>query len=171
MNLSDINQGIVTHKKIKRVGRGIGSGHGKTAGRGSKGQYASAGARFPRFFFEGGQMPLFRRIPKRGFSNGSWDKDFLVVIIGDIDVNFAEDSVVDQASLKAVGLARGPADGIRILGEGEITKKISVRVHHVTKSATEKIIAAGGTVEIIPPAPKPVRNKMIAKPPKKSKGK
>lgn len=169
MNINDINQGIVTHKKLKRVGRGIGSGHGKTAGRGSKGQYASAGARFPRFFFEGGQMPLFRRMPKRGFSHGSWDKYFHVVNIGDIDVHFQDGAVVDQETLKKVGLANGPADGVRILGEGEITKKITVRAHHVTKSAAEKIVAAGGTVEVVPPAPKPVRNKMKPKTPNKAK--
>lgn len=167
MNLNDINQGIVSHQKLKRVGRGIGSGHGKTAGRGTKGQYASAGARFPRFFFEGGQMPLFRRMPKRGFSHGSWDKHFLVVNLGDIDVHFEDGAVVDHETLRKVGLANGPTDGVRILGEGEITKKITVRAHHVTKSATQKIVAAGGTVEVIPPVAKPVRNKMNSKTPKK----
>src|SRR6185369_15940193 len=105
MDLSTVHHGIQKRKKKKRVGRGIGSGHGKTASRGAKGQYASAGADRPHGSFEGGQMPLFRRIPKRGFSHATWDKHFLVVNVGDLDKIFDNGATVDQESLKRVGLA------------------------------------------------------------------
>lgn len=159
MDLSTVHQGIKRRKKKKRVGRGPGSGHGKTASRGSKGQYTSAGANFPRFTFEGGQMPLFRRIPKRGFSHATWDKKFHVVNVGDLDA-FEDGATVDQEALKACGLAKGPADGVRVLGNGDLTKKLVVKAHHFSKSAAEKIAAKGGTAEVIPPPKKPVRNKM-----------
>lgn len=147
-------------KGKKRVGRGVGSGHGKTASRGSKGQWASAGAKKPIFAFEGGQMPLFRRMPKRGFSHASWDKYYHVVNVRDLDEAFQDGDVVDQAALAKVGLAKGPADGIRVLGEGELTKKLTVKASHFSKSASEKITAKGGTTEVIAPPKKPVRNKM-----------
>jgi large subunit ribosomal protein L15 len=147
-------------KRKKRVGRGVGSGHGKTASRGHKGQWASAGAKKPIFTFEGGQMPLFRRMPKRGFSHATWDRVYHVVNVGDIDKAFNDGDTVDMASLKKAGLANGPADGVRVLGEGELTKKLTIRASHFTKSATEKITAKGGTMEVIPPPKKPVKNKM-----------
>ena len=160
MDLSTVHQGVHKLKKKKRVGRGPGSGHGKTASRGAKGQWASAGAKKPVAVFEGGQMQLFRRIPKRGFSHATWDRIYLVVNVGDIDAAFKDGDTVDPASLKKIGLAKGPADGVRILGEGELTKKLVVKAHHFTKSANEKITAKGGTTEVIPPPKKPVRNKM-----------
>jgi large subunit ribosomal protein L15 len=166
MDLSTVHQGIVKRKRKKRVGRGIGSGHGKTATRGSKGQWASAGANMPVEVFEGGQMPLFRRIPKRGFSHRSWDRKFLVVNIGDLDKVFDEGATVDRDSLRKAGLAKGPADGVRILGTGELKKRLVVRAHHFSKSAAEKIAARGGTAEVIPPPKKPVRNKMKPRPAK-----
>jgi large subunit ribosomal protein L15 len=166
MDLSTVHQGVHKLKRKKRVGRGVGSGHGKTASRGSKGQWASAGAKMPTGAFEGGQMPLFRRIPKRGFSHRTWDKDFLVVNVGDLDKTFADGDTIDQASLRRVGLANGPADGVRILGTGDVTKKFVVRAHHFSKSATEKITAKGGTAEVIPPPKKPKRNKMKPRAPK-----
>jgi large subunit ribosomal protein L15 len=166
MDLSSVHLGVHKLKRKKRVGRGIGSGHGKTATRGSKGQWASAGANMPTGAFEGGQMPLFRRIPKRGFSHRTWDKDFLVVNVGDLDKTFAEGDTIDQASLRRVGLANGPADGIRVLGTGEVTKRFLVRAHHFSKSAAEKITARGGTAEVIPPRKKPKRNKMKPRAPK-----
>jgi large subunit ribosomal protein L15 len=166
MDLSTVHQGVHKLKRKKRVGRGIGSGHGKTASRGSKGQYASAGAKMPIGAFEGGQMPLFRRIPKRGFSHKTWDRTFLVVNVGDLDRVFAEGDTIDQASLRKVGLAKGSADGVRILGTGDVTKKLTVRAHHFSKSAAEKITAKGGTAEVIPPPKKPKRNKMKPRPPK-----
>jgi large subunit ribosomal protein L15 len=160
MDLTELHHGIVKRKRKKRVGRGPGSGHGKTASRGHKGQYASAGAKKPCFTFEGGQMPLFRRIPKRGFSHETWDRKFHVVNVGDLGRVYKDGDVVNAESLKRVGLAKGPADGIRVLGTGELTIKLTVKADHFSKSATEKIVAKGGSVEVIPPPKKPVRNKM-----------
>lgn len=160
MDLSTVHKGIHKNKRKKRVGRGVGSGHGKTASRGAKGQWASAGAGHPAFYFEGGQMPLFRRIPKRGFSNARFANEYLVVNVGDLDKHFNDGATVDAAALRKAGLANGPADGVRILGEGELGKRLTVRAHHFSKSAAEKITAKGGTVEVIPPPKKPVRNKM-----------
>ncbi len=168
MDLSTVHDGVHKLRGKKRVGRGIGSGHGKTSSRGHKGQWASAGAKKPAAMFEGGQMQLFRRIPKRGFSHATWDRVFLVVNVGDLDTAFADGDTVDQETLKKAGLAKGPADGVRILGEGELTKKLVVKAHHFTKSAAEKIAATGGTTEIIPAPKKPVRNKMKPKTPKSS---
>ncbi|MFO0880800.1 MAG: 50S ribosomal protein L15 [Gemmataceae bacterium] len=147
-------------KGKKRVGRGIGSGHGKTASRGSKGQWASAGAKKPIFTFEGGQMPLFRRMPKRGFSHATWDKFYLVVNLEDLDKAFKDGDVVDHQALRKARLANGPCDGIKILGHGDLTKKLTVKAHHFSKSAAEKIAAKGGTAEVIPGPKPPVRNKM-----------
>jgi len=166
MDLSTVHVGVHKRKLKKRVGRGPGSGHGKTASRGSKGQWASAGAKKPTQLFEGGQMQLFRRMPKRGFSHATWDRYFHVVNVGDLDKAFAEGETIDQEALKRVGLAKGPADGIRVLGTGDVTKKLTVRAHHFSKSALEKIQAKGGTADVIPPPKKPVRNKMKPRPPK-----
>ncbi|MBI2808129.1 MAG: 50S ribosomal protein L15 [Planctomycetes bacterium] len=163
MDLSTIHHGINKRTRKKRVGRGPGSGHGKTSSRGSKGQWASAGAKKPSWTFEGGQMPLFRRIPKRGFSHETWDEKFHIVNVSDLDKAFNDGDSVDPAALKKVGLAKGPADGVRILGNGELSKKLAVKASHFSKSAAEKIKAKGGTTEIIAPPKKPVRNKMKAK--------
>ena len=126
MDLSTVHNGIVRRKKKKRVGRGPGSGHGKTASRGSKGQWTSAGAGHPSWTFEGGQMPLFRRMPKRGFSHATWDRTFHVVNVGDLNC-FEDGTTVDAAVLKEAGLAKGPANGVRVLGTGELTKKLTVK--------------------------------------------
>jgi large subunit ribosomal protein L15 len=166
MDLSTVHQGVHKLRKKKRVGRGIGSGHGKTATRGHKGQYASAGAKKPTTLFEGGQMQLFRRIPKRGFSHASWDKVYHVVNVGDLDAAFNDGDTVDQEKLKKIGLAKGPADGVRILGNGELGKRLVVRAHHFSRSAAEKIAARGGTAEVIPPPTKPKKNKMKPRPAK-----
>jgi large subunit ribosomal protein L15 len=166
MDLTQVHVGVHKLKRKKRVGRGVGSGHGKTASRGSKGQWASAGAKKPHASFEGGQMPLFRRMPKRGFSHATWDRHFLVVNLREIDAAFQDGETVDQATLKVKRLANGPADGIRVLGVGDLTKKLTIRAHHFSKSALEKIAAKGGTAEVIPPPKKPVKNKMK---PKKAK--
>ena len=114
-------------------------------------------------------MPLFRRIPKRGFSHDTWDKKFHVVNVGDLDKAFKDGDTVDAEALKKIGLAKGPADGVRILGQGEVTKKLIVKAHHFSKSADEKIKAKGGTTEVIPPPKKPVRNKMKPRKPKARK--
>jgi large subunit ribosomal protein L15 len=170
MDLSTVHHGVHKLKARKRVGRGPGSGHGKTASRGSKGQWASAGAKKPTPLFEGGQMPLFRRIPKRGFSHATWDKHFLVVNVGDLDKTFDDGATVDVAALRKAGLANGRADGIRILGTGEVTKRLTVHAHHFSKSAAEKLTARGGTLHVIPPPKKPKRNKMKPRPAKQPGG-
>jgi large subunit ribosomal protein L15 len=160
MDLSQVHAGVTKRKGKKRVGRGIGSGHGKTASRGSKGQYASAGAKLFSSLFEGGQTPLFRRLPKRGFSHETWRKKYHVVNLVDIDRVFAAGDRVDAASLKSKGLAKGEADGVRILGTGDVSKKFTIVANHVSKSAEEKIKAKGGSIEILPKPKPPVRNKM-----------
>jgi large subunit ribosomal protein L15 len=165
MDLSQVHVGVHKHRRKKRVGRGVGSGHGKTASRGSKGQWASAGAKKPTPLFEGGQMQLFRRIPKRGFSHATWDKHYHIVNVGDLN-DFEDGATVDPEALDKARLTRGTADGVRVLGDGELTKKLTVKAHHFSKSAAEKIAAKGGTTEIIPPPKKPVRNKMRPRPPK-----
>src|ERR1700722_4754449 len=159
MDLSSVHEGINKRTQKKRVGRGIGSGMGKTSTRGAKGQWASAGAKKPSDIFEGGQMPLFRRIPKRGFSHATWAKFFHVVNVGDLE-KFEDGAIVDADALKKAQLAKGPADGVRVLGGGEITKKLTVKAHHFSKSAQEKITAKGGVCEVIPPPKRPKRNKM-----------
>jgi len=164
MDLSTVHHGVHKLKRKKRVGRGPGSGHGKTSTRGNKGQWASAGAKKPTPLFEGGQMQLFRRIPKRGFSQATWARKYLIVNVGDLDKAFADGATIDQAALKQAGLANGPADGVRILGEGELNKKLVVKAHHFSKSASEKIAAKGGTAEVIPPPKKPKRSKMKPRP-------
>ena len=165
MDLSTVHTGCRKNRRKKRVGRGIGSGHGKTSTRGHKGQWASAGAKKPAMMFEGGQTQLFRRMTKRGFSHATWDKYYHVVNVGDLNA-FEDGEVVDALALQKKGLAKGPADGVRILGEGELTKKLVVKAHHFSKSAKEKIEAKGGGVEVIPPPKKPVRNKMKPRKPK-----
>ena len=165
MDLTSVHVGVTRRTRKKRVGRGIGSGMGKTSTRGAKGQWASAGANMPSAVFEGGQMPLFRRIPKRGFSHATWDKYYHVVNVGDLD-RFDAGATVDPEALKNAGLAKGPADGVRILGNGDLSKKLTVKAHHFSKSAEEKIKAQGGTCEVIPPPKKPKRNKMKPRPAK-----
>jgi large subunit ribosomal protein L15 len=164
MDLSTVHHGVHKLKRKKRVGRGIGSGHGKTASRGHKGQYASAGANLPKPMYEGGQMPLLRRIPKRGFSHNTWRGVWAVVNVGDLDKHFADGAVVDQESLRRAGLAKGPMDGVRILGTGELTKRLTVRANHFSKSAAAKIQARGGTAEILPGPQPPKKGKMKPKP-------
>jgi large subunit ribosomal protein L15 len=166
MDLTNVHTGCQKRRGKKRVGRGIGSGHGKTAGRGSKGQFASAGARLPGITFVGGQTPLFRRIPKRGFTNGMFALQYNVVNVGDIDGHFAADEEVTVETLRTKGLAKKSLDGVRILGDGDVTKKLVIKAHHFSKSAKEKIEAKGGKCEVIPPPKKPVRNKMKPRPPK-----
>jgi large subunit ribosomal protein L15 len=166
MDLTNVHAGCQKRKLKKRVGRGIGSGHGKTGSRGHKGQYASAGARMPGITFVGGQTPLFRRLPKRGFTNGMFAKQYNVVNIGDIDAVYGAGEEVNVETLRTKGLAKKSLDGVRILGEGDVTKKLVIKAHHFSKSAKEKIEAKGGTTELIAPVKKPVRNKMKPRPSK-----
>src|SRR5437763_8670155 len=117
MDLTSVSSGVAKRKLKRRVGRGVGSGHGKTAGLGSKGQYASAGARLPSGLFEGGQMPLYRRLPKRGFSNARFQKDYAIVNVSELEA-FDAGATVDMAALKKVRLVVGSYDGLRVLGDG-----------------------------------------------------
>lgn len=134
------------NQKRKRVGRGPGSGSGVTAGRGDKGQKSRSGYS-QRFGFEGGQMPLYRRIPKRGFTN-KFQKQYVVLNVRDLN-QFRAGSEVSPEKLIENGLVKNIKDGLRVLGEGELTKKLKVKAHHFSKSAIEKIEAAGGSAEVL----------------------
>jgi len=152
MNLHDVNKGINKHKKKKRVGRGIGSGHGKTSGRGHKGQGALAGWT-AALIFEGGASPLIRRIPKRGFHN-AFAKSIAVVNLGDINDAFPAGTNVTLEVLQTKNLAKGRFDQLKILGDGELTKKIKISAHRFSKTALEKIQKAGAEAIVLPgPAP------------------
>jgi large subunit ribosomal protein L15 len=153
MNLNDIHRGVHTAKPRKRLGRGIGSGHGKTAGRGHKGQWAHNGVSFLAVF-QGGASPLVRRIPKRGFNN-RWAKTVLVVNLGDLNKAFKSGDHVTPESLIAANLVHGRYDMLKVLGDGEVTKKLKISAHRFSKTASEKIAAAGGETIVIP-GPKPV---------------
>ena len=128
-----------------RRGRGHGSGNGKTAGKGHKGQKARSGA--PRPGFEGGQMPLYRRLPKRGFHNYN-TKEIVAINVDALEV-FENDTVVSVETLKEAGIIKNPKDGVKILGNGELTKKLTVQVNAFSESAKEKIEALGGKAEVI----------------------
>jgi len=134
-----------THKR-KRIGRGPGSGHGKTAARGHKGFWSRSGSSM-RPGFEGGQMPLIRRIPKRGFTN-IFRVEYAVVNVGDLN-EFRKGTVVDPEKLLEVRLLRKMKDGVKVLGNGKLDKALTIRAHKFSKSALEKIQAAGGTAEVI----------------------
>ena len=146
MNLNELKPTAGARKKEVRVGRGIGSGSGKTCGRGHKGQKARSGGGV-RPGFEGGQMPIYRRLPKRGFKN-IWAKKFAEVNVETLN-RFDEGAEVDAVALVEYGVLKNVLDGVKILGKGEITKKLTVRAQAFTKSAKEKIEAAGGTAEVI----------------------
>ncbi|MDO5040926.1 MAG: 50S ribosomal protein L15 [Peptoniphilus sp.] len=133
-------------KAKKRLGRGIGSGLGKTSGKGHKGQNARSGGGV-RPGFEGGQMPLFRRLPKRGFTN-IFAKEYSILNVEDLNV-FEDGAEVTPEVLQEMGLVKKNNDGLRILGNGELTSKITVKAHHFSKSAVEKIESAGGKIEVI----------------------
>jgi len=133
------------HSDAFRRGRGHGSGNGKTAGKGHKGQKARSGA--PRPGFEGGQMPLYRRLPKRGFTNRN--SKVIVGINVDVLERFDNDTVVTVEMLKECGVIKNPRDGVKILGNGELTKKLTVQVNAFSEGAKTKIEAAGGKAEVI----------------------
>jgi large subunit ribosomal protein L15 len=146
MNLGDVKKSGLPRKYKFPVGRGHSSGIGKTCGRGRKGQKARTGTSF-RAYFEGGQMSMLRRLPKFGFNNAAFATDYEVVNVGDLEKHFAAGATVDQASLKAAGLVRRSCDGVKILGAGDLKKKLTVKAESFAKSAEEKITKAGGTVE------------------------
>lgn len=134
-------------KKRLRVGRGESSGHGKTSGRGGKGQTARKGNSKPKLGFEGGQMPLYRRAPKRGFTNPN-RITWAVINLGDLD-GFAAGAVVDVEALRAKRLVNGVFDGVKLLGNGALKQKLTLKVHGASAAAKEKVQAAGGSVELV----------------------
>ena len=147
MKLHELAPAEGSKKEHFRVGRGHGSGNGKTAGKGHKGQNArSDGGVRPGF--EGGQMPLYRRLPKRGFNNARFATNYAIVNVSDLDV-FEDGAVVDAAALVESGLVNDQCDGIKILGNGEISKKLTVHAAAFSQSAKEKIEAAGGKAEVM----------------------
>mgnify|MGYP001397705570 FL=1 len=146
MKLHELKPAEGSTKTRKRVGRGNGSGLGNTAGRGHKGQKARSGGGV-RPGFEGGQMPIIRRIPKRGFTN-IFGKEYVVVNVSDLEERFQDGDVVTVEALVESGLVKKVRDGVKVLGDGELTKALTVKVHKVSKTAAEKIVAAGGKVEV-----------------------
>ena len=146
MYIHDLKNADGARQSKKRLGRGIGSGIGKTSGKGHKGQKARAG-RGMRPGFEGGQMPLQRRIPKRGFVN-VFATNYAIINIAQLN-KFEDGAVVDTAALKAAGLVKDSKDGVKVLGNGELSKKLTVQVAAYSESAKAKIEAAGGKAEVI----------------------
>ncbi len=146
MRLNELSPAKGSRKSRKRLGRGVGSGSGKTAGRGTKGHNSRSGGGV-RPGFEGGQMPIHRRLPKRGFTN-IFRKNIAVVNIRDLS-RFEKDTIVDEDVLFSSGLVKGKIDGIKLLGQGEIKISLIVRLNTVSKNAREKILAAGGNIEVL----------------------
>lgn len=146
MILDDVHKDVKTNTVRKRIGRGAGSGHGKTAGRGHKGAGSRAG-NSRRLSHEGGQVPMARRIAKRGFNNNYFAVKVAIVNLADLEAAFDSGAVVDPETLKAARLVQGIHDVIKILGDGELKKKLTVKAHRFSKSAEDKITAAGGSVE------------------------
>lgn len=167
MRLHDLKPRPGAKHRRKRLGQGESSGHGKTSGRGGKGQTARSGSSI-RIGFEGGQMPLIRRIPKRGFNNARHTTRYIPVNLESLN-QFSDGARVDIEQLRKAGLANGRAEGIKILGDGELTKKLTVSAHAFSESARAKIEGKGGTCEVVAPkvvAPKVVVRKTVA--PKKA---
>lgn len=148
MIIDDVNRGIQKYRARKRIGRGPGSGHGKMSGRGHKGQGSRAGSS-KRKGYEGGQMPLFMRFAKRGFNNNAFAPVVKALNLTLLEENFENGETVSPEILAERGLIKGNYDVLKILGGGEITKKLTVKSHRFSKSAEEKIAAAGGSTEMI----------------------
>ena len=146
MMLHELKPAAGSNKAAKRKGRGHGSGNGKTAGYGHKGQKARSGAK--KAGFEGGQLPLQRRLPKVGFDNSVFATNYAVINVCDLEERFEANSVVDEAAVVACGLVKKVNDGIKVLGRGEITKPLTVELKAFSASAKEKIEAAGGKAEV-----------------------
>jgi len=146
MKLNELSPPAGSRKAPKRLGRGVGSGTGKTAGRGTKGQNSRSGGGV-RPGYEGGQMPIHRRLPKRGFTN-IFKKQFAVVNVRDL-AGFESGSVVDEPALVRLGLVKGKRAGIKLLGNGNIDFPLTVKLDRISKSAKDKIESAGGTVEVL----------------------
>ena len=146
MKLNELSPANGSRRSRKRLGRGIGSGKGKTAGRGTKGHNSRSGGGV-RPGFEGGQMPIHRRLPKRGFTN-IFRKNIAVINIRDLS-RFESGGIVDEAALVRVGLIKGRRDGIKLLAQGEVKIPLTIRINRVSNSARKKIEAAGGKVEVV----------------------
>ena len=147
MKLHELERNIGAKQKRKIVGRGPGSGLGKTSGKGHKGQNARSGGGVNPVF-EGGQLPLYRRLPKRGFSNYEFKVRYATINVEDLNI-FEEGTLVTPALLKEVGLVKKQLDGIKVLGNGTLTKKLTVQAHKFSKSAAEKIEESGSKIEVI----------------------
>jgi large subunit ribosomal protein L15 len=148
MNIHELSPAPNSAKKAKRVGRGIGSGLGKTSGRGQKGQNSRSGGGV-RIGFEGGQMPLIRRLPRRGFNNANFKKQYTIINVSDLE-KLDDGSVVDAKLLLEKNIISKVEDyGVKVLGNGELTKKLTVKAAKFTKSAQEKIEKANGSIEVL----------------------
>ena len=147
MKVHELEKNIGATHRRKRVGRGPGSGLGKTSGTGHKGQKSRSGVSIPATF-EGGQLPLYRRLPKRGFSNAKFKKEFAVINVSDLNI-FEDGTVVSPALLKEVGLVKKELNGIKVLGNGKLEKKLTIQANKFSKSAVEKIEASGSKIEVI----------------------
>ena len=147
MKLHELERNREAKHERRRVGRGMGSGLGKTSGRGEKGQKARSGVSIPAQF-EGGQLPLYRRLPKRGFSNSDFKIRYAVLNVSDLN-RFDDGCEVTPELLKETGILKNQLDGIKILGNGEITKKLTVKAHKFSKSAVEKLEKSGCKIEVI----------------------
>jgi large subunit ribosomal protein L15 len=161
MNLNDVNRGIHKNKSRKRIGRGPGSGHGKTSTRGHKGQGSRSGYSLSPIF-EGGQMPLVRRIPKRGFNN-RWAEKIAIVNLDVLERNYESGEEVTADSLRDKNLVKGIYDLLKVLGNGELTKPLKITAHQFSKTASEKIEKAGGQAIVLPGKKPVVKNKMKMK--------
>jgi large subunit ribosomal protein L15 len=156
MRLHDLKNVPGARRRKKRFGCGESSGHGKTSTRGNKGQKARSGGAV-RPGFEGGQMPLYRRLPKKGFNNSMFQDVIVAVNVSALNERFENGAVMNEESLRAAKLVRGKFDLVKILGDGDLTKKLTVQVDEVSASAKEKIEKAGGTVALTPPPPARVK--------------
>ena len=164
MRLHDIKPNPGAKHRRKRLGSGESSGLGKTCGRGHKGQKSRSGGG-PRSTFEGGQMPLYRRLPKRGFNNKRFKKIYAVVNVGLLEDSFDEGALINDQSLREQGIVKGKYDGIKILGVGEVSKKFKLSVNKVSDSAKEKIEKAGGSIELSIKSDEPVAEEPVAEEP------
>jgi large subunit ribosomal protein L15 len=162
MNLNEVNKEVHCNKSRKRLGRGIGSGLGKTAGRGHKGQRSRPGYN-ALSVFEGGQMPLVRRIPKRGFHN-QFALEVAIVNVGDLQLRFEAGEEVSPATLKTRGLVKGQYDLLKVLGNGELSKSLKISAHQFSASAKVKIEQAGGQMTVLPGKKPVVKLKKEKKP-------
>ena len=150
MRLHDLKPKAGSRTRRKRIGRGRGSGQGKTSGRGTKGQLSRAGSSV-RPGFEGGQMPIYRRLPKRGFNNARFTTTYLPVNLKDLEEKFEVGARADEEAIRKAGLANGKCDGVKILGVGKLTKKLAVVASAFSASAKASIEAAGGSCELVSP--------------------